>query len=106
MNELTITILTPKKRIEEAEEIFLDLVNKKEAQKDWKCIGHRIFMKNDIMNRIYIFQNMETGKVHTLELSDSSFKSIQGQKFDNVIYLDDALIEEIKKRTLRHLIIL
>ena len=49
---------------------------------------------------------METGEVHTLELIDSSFQSIQGQKFDNVIYLDDTLIEEVKKRTLRHLIIL
>lgn len=106
MNELTITILTPKKRIAEAEEIFLNLVDKKEKQKDWKCIGHRIFMKNEFMNRIYVFQNMETGEVHALELFDSSFQSIQGQKFDNVIYLDDTLIEEVKKRTLRNLIIL
>ena len=106
MNELTITILTPKKRIEEAEEIFLDLVNKKEAQEDWECIGHRIFRKNEFMNRIYIFQNMKTGEVHTLELFDSSFQSIQGQTFDNVICLDDRLIEEVKKRTLRHLIVL
>ena len=106
MNELTITILTSKKRIKEAEEIFLDLVNKKEAQKDWECIGHRVFMKNDFINRIYVFQNMKTGEVHALELFDSSFQSIQGQKFDNVIYLDDTLIEEVKERTLRHLIIL
>ena len=106
MNELTITILTSKKRIEEAEEIFLDLVNKKEAQKDWKCIGHRIFRKNEFMNRIYIFQNMKTGEVHTLELFDSSFQSIQGQTFDNVICLDDRLTEEVKKRTLGHLIVL
>ena len=106
MNKLTITILTPKKRIEEAEEIFLDLVNKKEAQEDWECIGHRIFRKNEFMNRIYIFQNMETGEVHTLELFDSSFQSIQGQTFDNVICLDDRLTEEVKKRTLGHLIVL
>ena len=106
MNELTITILTSKERIAEAEEIFLDLVNKKEAQKDWECIGHRVFMKNDFINRIYVFQNMETGEVHALELFDSSFQSIQGQTFDNVIYLDDRLTEEVKKRTLRNLIIL
>ena len=106
MNKLTITILTSKERITEAEKIFLDLVNKKEAQEDWECIGHRIFRKNEFMNRIYIFQNMETGEVHTLELFDSSFQSIQGQTFDNVICLDDTLIEEVKKRTLRHLIIL
>ena len=106
MNELTITILTSKERIKEAEEIFLDLVNKKEAQKDWECIGHRVFMKNDFINRIYIFQNMKTGEVHTLELFDSSFQSIQGQIFDNVICLDDRLTEEVRERTLRNLIIL
>ena len=106
MNELTITILTPKERIEEAEEIFLNLVNKKEAQEDWECIGHRIFRKNEFMNRIYIFQNMETGEVHTLELFDSSFQSIQEQTFDNVICLDDRLTEEVKKRTLGYFIVL
>ena len=106
MNELTITILTPKKRIEEAEEIFLDLVNKKEKQEDWECIRHRIFRKNEFMNRIYIFQNMKTGEVHTLELFDSSFQSIQGQTFDNVICLDDRLTEEVKKRTLGYFIVL
>ena len=47
MNKLTITILTSKERITEAEKIFLDLVNKKEAQEDWECIGHRIFRKNE-----------------------------------------------------------
>ena len=106
MNKLTITILTSKERITEAEKIFLDLVNKKEAQEDWECIGHRIFRKNEFMNTIYIFQNMKTGEVHTLELFDSSFQSIQGQTFDNVICLDDRLTEEVKKRTLGHLIIL
>ena len=68
--------------------------------------GKRIFRKNEFMNRIYIFQNMKTGEVHTLELFDSSFQSIQGQTFDNVICLDDRLTEEVKKRTLRDLIIL
>lgn len=106
MSELTITILTPKKRIAEAEKIFLDLIDKKEIQKDWECIGHRIFLRNEFINRIYTFKNMETGEVHTLELIDSSFQSIQGRKFDNVIYLDDTLIEEVKKRTIRNLIIL
>ena len=106
MNKLTITILTSKERITEAEKIFFFFLNKKEAQEDWECIGHRIFRKNEFMNRIYIFQNMKTGEVHTLELFDSSFQSIQGQTFDNVICLDDRLTEEVKKRTLGHLIVL
>ena len=81
-------------------------IYKKEAQEDWECIGHRIFRKNEFMNRIYIFQNVKTGEVHTLELFDSSFQSIQGQTFDNVICLDDRLTEEVKKRTLGYFIVL
>lgn len=106
MNKLTITIISPEIKISKATEIFLNLVNKKETQEDWECISHRVFVKNRLINRIYVFQNIKTNEIHELELINDDYQVIQGRKFDNVIYLGNTLIEAIKRRTLGNLIIL
>lgn len=103
-----ITIITPLDRVPEAEDMFLYIVNVKEANEDWNCINHRIYKRNDMMYREYVFENKFTGQIDILNLIRDKDSAIEGEFFDNVIYLGNnpELYKEIQNRSYGNAIIL
>lgn len=96
-----ITIITPLDRVSEAEDMFLYIVNVKEANEDWNCINHRIYKRNDMMYREYVFENKITGQIDILNLIRDKDSAIEGEFFDNVIYLgnNQERYKEIQNRS-------
>lgn len=93
-----IAIITSKKRYDEAEKIFMDMVNKKEAKKGWFVATHRFSNKNGKINRVYLFKN-ESGNEHQLAaLHLLTEPDMTGMEFDYIIALDNNINYEGRYR--------
>ena len=103
-----ITIITPLNRVSEAEDMFLYIVNVKEANEDWNCINHRIYKRDDIVCREYVFENKTTGEIDILNLKRDKNSAIEGMVFDNVIYLgtNPEFYKELQDRSYGNITIL
>lgn len=88
VKERKIAILCSKKRYKEAEEVFMDMVNKKEAQDDWFCSNHAVSNRNGKSNRTYVFRKEEDGKVYLDALYLLTEPELEGRQFDHAICMD------------------
>lgn len=83
-----ITILCSEKRRKEAEDLFLELTNKKENQAGMICSDHRIIFNGLGKGRLYNFKNRKNDNENvnsTLELLIDP--ELDGMHFENVICL-------------------
>ena len=86
-----IAIITNKKRYREAEKIFTDMVNAKEAQKGWFVATHRFSNKNGCINRVYLFKNENKVEHQLTALHLLTEPVLEGMEFDYIIALDKTL---------------
>lgn len=88
VRERKVAILCSQKRYKEAEEVFMNMVNKKEAQKGWFCSNHAVSNRNGKSNRTYVFSKEENGEVYLDVLYLLTEPELIGRQFDHVICMD------------------
>ena len=88
VKERKVAILCSQKRYKEAEKVFMDMVNRKEAQKGWFCSNHAVSNRNGKSNRTYVFRKEENEKVYLDALYLLTEPELEDRQFDNVICMD------------------
>jgi len=85
VRERKVAILCSQKRYKEAERVFMDMVNKKEAQDGWFCSNHAVSNRNGKSNRTYIFRKEDNEEVYLEVLYLLTEPELEGRQFDHVI---------------------